>query len=295
MGLTSSTAKNDEETKLDNIKKLFNKNEDTDEILESLDLTEFKNESLDEKKPIPMVGGFDGLHDEQSEFDSSKLQRKRYTKYDLFKMLKDLDSEFQTGGKGEEDEGSSLNDEESMENIKKVILKELENLKQNKAQQLGGNSCGCDSSGEKKTGFKSKFNLNNVIVDDQLGGDVVVDDSTSSSTSSSSSDSDEAGKAKKSKKNYKKKKEEDEVDEEEESSRFFIQTSESDENGITSNGPDKKRSYKKKSNKKSKKNSSGKQENFSEDSEGLSIFPFNSSDVKSSQSIQNFRNLRRRI
>ena len=296
MGLTSSTpTQTNEEKQLDNIKKLFNNNDDTDDILESLNITEFKQENVDGKKPLPMVGGYGSGDVDTTDMDSSKLQRKRYTKYDLFKMLKDLDSEFQTGGNdGDDKDESSLDDKESMDNIKKVILKELQNLKENKSQQLGGLGCGCDSSGEQKNGLKSKFSLNNVVVEEQLGGNIIVDDS-SSSTSSSSSDS-EAGK--KSKKNYKKEKEDEEdedKDDDEESSRFFIQTSESDDAGMTSNGPNKK-TYKKKSNTKSKKQSAKKSyQNYSEDSEGLSIFPFNSSDVKSSQSIQNFRNLRRRI
>ena len=301
MGLTSSTQTKEEE-KLNNIKKLFNNNDDTDDILESLNITEFKGENGDGKKPLPMVGGYGSGDVETSDAESNKLQRKRYTKYDLFKMLKEIDSEFQTGGENNEDgdgDESSLNDKESMENIKKVILKELQNLKENKSQQLGGVGCGCDSSGEKKTSLKSKFNMNNIVVEDQLGGNVIVDDSSSSTSSSSSSDSDEAGKKSKTKSKSKKNKnkdDEDEVEEDdEESSRFFIQTSESDEAGITSNGSEKK-SYKKKGNKKSKKQSVKKtNQNYSDDSEGLSIFPFNSSDVKSSQSIQNFRNLRRKI
>jgi len=302
MGLTTSTVKNNsEEEKLNNIKKLFNNiNEgDADDILESLDITEFKKDD-NVKKPIPMVGGF-GYSDDE-EVDSAKLPRRRYTKYDLFRMLKDLESDLQTGGGDDDDNNnvdSSLDDEKSMDNIKRVILKELQNLKENKSQQLGGVGCDCNTS--KENNRKAKLNMNNVVVEGQFGGNVIVDDS-SSSTSSSSSDSDEAGKyQKKSKKKSKstnKKYDDDEDkktdnDDDDESSRFFIQASDSNENGMTSNSSVKKNSYKKKTNKKSKKNSS--KQNFSEDSEGLSIFPFNSSDVKSSQSIQNFRTLRRRI
>lgn len=308
MGLTTSTPETTiKDEKLENIKKLFNNiNDNEDNILESLDITEFKNNN-DGKKQIPMVGGYS-----EDEMESLKLPRKRYTKYDLFKMLKDLESDFQTGGNGEDDEndeddenGSSLNDEQSMDNIKRVILKELQNLKENKSNQLGGNNCGCDNSKKNKNCNNEHLNLNNVVVENQLGGNVILDDSSSSTSSSSSSDSDEAGKnlkkntkpkkSKKFKKNNKKDEDDNVDDDEEESSRFFIQTSDTDENGMTSNGSVKKSSNKKKTNKKSKKNFTKNKQNFSEDSEGLSIFPFNSSDVKSSQSIQNFRNLRRRI
>jgi hypothetical protein len=245
------------------------------------------------KKQIPMIGGFNSnlmteSSDEILNGFKNKSGRKRYTKYDLFKMLKNLDIDTevpqQGGGDNDEGESTSLNDDKSMEHIKNIILNELSTLKKEKSHQLGGNGCGC--SGDKKVSHKmsSKLNLNKVIVDDeetkQMGGAVIIDGSSSSSSSSSDSDSDssELGKSKKSKKSKKIKKEETES---EESSKFFIETSES---GMGIN-------YDKKSDEEQTSNG----ENDNESEEGLSIFPFNSSDVKSSLSIKNYRMLRRKI
>ena len=279
-----------EEEKLNNIKKLFNNNDDTSDILDTLNLTDFNEEK---KKPLPMIGGFNnssGLYTNSD--DDNNLQRKRYTKYDLFKMLKEIDSEFQMGGNDEQDDNeSSLNDEKSLEHIKSVILKELENLKNSKSQQLGGSGCGCDSGNKKKLASTKKLSNVNIDNQKQVGGTIMVDDSSSSTSStddSSSTDSDnEAGKkSKKSKKSSKKNKKSKSIkkynqsDSDDNSSRFFIETSESGKEKVTSNGEDS-----------DKKNDN----EDNEDSEGLSIFPFNSSDVKSSLSIKNYRMLRRKI
>ena len=281
-----------EEEKLNNIKKLFNNNDDTSDILDTLNLTDFNEEK---KKPLPMIGGFNnssGLYTNSD--DDNNLQRKRYTKYDLFKMLKEIDSEFQMGGNDEQDDNeSSLNDEKSLEHIKSVILKELENLKNSKSQQLGGSGCGCDSGNKKKLASTKKLSNVNIDNQKQVGGTIMVDDSSSSTSStddSSSTDSDnEAGKkSKKSKKSSKKNKKSKSIkkynqsDSDDNSSRFFIETSESgkEKEKVTSNGEDS-----------DKKNDN----EDNEDSEGLSIFPFNSSDVKSSLSIKNYRMLRRKI
>ena len=73
MGLTSSTeSKPTEEQKLNNIKKLFNNNDDTDDILETLNLTEFKpvGIKLNEKKAIPLIGG--GVDDDDDNNDNEK-------------------------------------------------------------------------------------------------------------------------------------------------------------------------------------------------------------------------------
>ena len=231
-------------------------------------------------------------------------------------MLKELDSDFQKGGLDSKsnvdtDGESSLNDEKSIEHIKNVILKELENLKKNKSDMLGGNltnsKCGCD-------GIKSDS-------EQQIGGNI-IDDSSSSSTSDSTSSSDtEAGKYKSKKSRSNKKKHPKAASESDsDSSKFFIETSESgtdDRFNITSNGEESE--YGKKYKSKGKKNLSkskpkqkkmkqtqddsdsdeddGKPNNIdSADSEGLSIFPFNSSDVKSSSvSVKNYRMLKRKI
>jgi hypothetical protein len=355
MGLTSSTESKQqerEEQRLNNIKKLFNNNDNTDDIIETLNLTEFKPVSMiqNKKKAIPLVGGGVGgggsvgggvggsvdvgydndekHYDNNNNILANNVNNKRYTKYDLFKILKDIDSEFQKGGKEENnsDENSSLNDEKSMDHIKNIILKELENLKKNKSEQLGGAGCVCDGTKQ------NKFSMKNVEVEQQIqgGGAIVIDNPSSDSSSSSSTSSSEVGKkkgktvTKKAKKNTKSSKkakkslsisnEDDDNDNngESNSSRFFIETSESGTNEHTSNADFSENGKKKKKTKAKKiiknkvydkeededENEENNDDNTKEnnsDSEGLSIFPFNSSDVKSSLSVKNYRMLRRKI
>ncbi len=326
MGLTFSTEKPTEQEKIENIKKIFD-HEDTDDIIESLNITEFKPASVkqqdvntnkqitnSEKKSIPLTGGFSNSHNQ------NQNEKKRYTKYDLFQMLKELDSDYQKGGLDSKsnadtdvDAESSLNDEKSIEHIKNVILKELENLKKNKSEMLGGNlknsKCGCD-------GVKSDS-------EEQVGGNIIDDSSSSSSSDSTSSSDTEAGKNK-SKKSRSNKKKHMRIEKSEsvsdDSSKFFIETSESDDRfNITSNGEESEygKKYNKSKGKKSSSKSKPKQKKMkktqddsdsdsdddnkpnnidSADSEGLSIFPFNSSDVKSSSvSVKNYRMLKRKI
>ena len=107
MGSNSSalTTEKKEEQRLNNIKKLFNNNDNTDDIIETLNLTEFKQVDVGEKKSIPLIGGGNGNnnndddnYDEMNNRINNSINNKRYTKYDLFKILKDIDSEFQKGG-----------------------------------------------------------------------------------------------------------------------------------------------------------------------------------------------------
>ena len=304
-----------------NLEKIMPKEEDNDttDILESLDITEFKKpeeekkadeaepekkEQVGGKKSIPLLGGFGVNLSETSDevFGGleNKTGRKRYTKYDLFKILRNLDVDTEVSqqqGGGESDES----DEKSMEHIKNIILKELETLKTSKSQQLGGSGCGCDGSGDKKNSRKlsSKLNLNNIIIDDngdkQLGGTVIIDASSSSTTSDDSESSSSElgyGKAKKSKKSKSSKKNQRQVSDDSDS-HFHIDTTESglsDGRIQTSNGESDDKTESDKSSEVKRKT---KDETDSE--EGLSIFPFNSSDVKSSVSIKNYRMLRRKI
>lgn len=297
-----------------NLEKIMPKEEDNDtsEILESLDITEFKKpeeiepekkEQVGGKKSIPLLGGF-GVNLSETSDDvfgglENKSGRKRYTKYDLFKILKDLDIDTegpqQGGGSDESDVKSSSNDEKSMEHIKNIILKELETLKTNKSQQLGGSGCDCNNSRHKNTRkLSSKLNLNNIIIDDendkQLGGTVIIDASSSSTTSNDSESSSSElgyGKTKKSKKSSKKNQRQESSDSD---SHFHIDTSES---GLSDRGEQTSNGESEKSEKSSEVKRKKKDETDSE--EGLSIFPFNSSDVKSSVSIKNYRMLRRKI
>lgn len=320
MGQGNSTPNESKEQKqLDNFKKLFSSNDDTDDILETLNITELKprKQVVNQKKPLPLLGGANEPNDEDK---NKHANRKRYNKYDLFKMLKDLDSEYQQGGGGEDDE-SSLDDAKSMEHIKSIILRELDALKKNKANKLGGSGCGCegDKTGKNKNKkMKQKSHYKNVVFEKapnkKMSGGYKDDSSSSSSTtsistkgdsSSTTTTSEEAGyKSKKSKKTKKSKKskkskanklynDDEEVDNSD-SSKFFIETSESGEK--TSNGDEDDDSSS--SSEEKKKGKKGKEDNDDEEEnseEGLSIFPFNSSDVKSSLSVKNYRMLRRKI
>ena len=229
----------------------------------------------------------------------NKTGRKRYTKYDLFKILRnlDLDTEDNQKGGGDDDVSdvkSSSNDEKSMEHIKNIILKELETLKTNKSQQLGGSGCSCNGTEDKKNSRKlsSKLNFNNIIIDDddknkQLGGTIIIDASSSSTTSDDSeSSSSEFGKVKAKKSKSSKKNQREETENSESDSHFIIDTTESglgDDKEQTSNGESDEKSV------------SDKKKDKTDSEEGLSIFPFNSSDIKSSVSIKNYRMLRRKI
>lgn len=309
----------------DNAKKLIEKttnpkpdlqDEDTDKIVETLgDMTEIKkeNEKVEPveqtggKKKIPMFGGNYGFNLSETSDNvlngfQNKSGRKRYTKYDLFKILRDLDvdTEVQEGGANEESNvesknESSLNDDESMEHIKNMILKELSTLKNNKSKQVGGSGCGCsgsnDSGNKNSQKLSTRLNKKKIVVDDdsqQHGGAVIIDDSSSTSSSSDDSSSSEMGKNKKSKKSNKSNKSKPVYSKPDESesdanSNFLIETSESGmgiKNSETSNGDD---------------DETNSEKSNGESEEGLSIFPFNSSDVKSSRSIKNYRMLRRKI
>jgi len=316
--------KNDET--INNINKVMPKEQTTSDVVETLNITEFKesNEQIGgSKKELPLIRGSNMRSNlsETSENIISKFEnktgRKRYTKYDLFKILKNLDIDTENelqGGDIEDDvkTESSLNDDESMEHIKKIILKELDTLKNNKSQQLGGTGCGCSGSNDKKTSHKlsSKLNLNNIIIDDkeskQLGGTVIIDGSSSSSDSSvsgssSSSSSSELGKSNpksNSKSKSKSKSKSVKKQESSESSIFVIETSESGkEKKSESESESESDSDKDKDKNKNKNKDKDEQEQTSngKSDEGLSIFPFNSSDVKSSLSIKNYRMLRRKI
>ena len=198
--------------------------------------------------------------------------KQRYKKYDLSRLIENLENKIQDGGNVED--SYTFSDNENMEQLKKVILKELDELKKNK---VGGSNCDCNN---------------------QKGGELYeVDDSTSSSSSSTTLNSDSTSSSsssssdffakkrgkkefhqenksdnKKADKRQNKKPERKEKIEESDSSKFHFEPSDTTE-------------------------VSEKLENIetSNSEEGLSIFPFNSSDIKSSISAKNYKMLRRRV
>lgn len=207
--------------------------------------------------------------------------KKRYEKYDVFKMMKKLEDGLKGGA--DVDEVSISSDNEALEHIKKVITKQLKELKQTK--QMGAGSCGCEQSrvNSKKGGYYES--------DSSTSTDSSVDTSDSSYTTSESS---EYGKRKSKKDKSKKSKKNKFV--ETSSSNFIVDSSQTggDEDEEVSSRP---------------RNRRGKQYDDDNDEEeveiettndevsdeGLSIFPFNSSDVKSSASVKNYKMLRRKI
>ena len=206
--------------------------------------------------------------------------KQRYKKYDLSRLIENLENKIQDGGNVED--SYTFSDNENMEQLKKVILKELDELKKNK---VGGSNCDCNNQ---KGGELYE-------VDDSTSSSssstTLNSDSTSSSSSSSSdffakkrgkkefhqenkSDNKKADKRqnKKADKRQNKKPERKEKIEESDSSKFHFEPSDTTE-------------------------VSEKLENIetSNSEEGLSIFPFNSSDIKSSISAKNYKMLRRRV
>ena len=373
------------------IKFLMSKGEEEEDnisdTLKGISELKSKTESSSLKKPLPLLedpllGGFDV----ETKFNSKKhdIGKKRYTKYDLFNILKNLDLETEEEGenknknknknmkkyggnpddsKKSDDLSSSLNDAESMEHIKNLILEELNSLKNKSSKQLGGADCGCGKSSKQLGGadcgcgkstkssrkLSSKLNLNNLVVEDsdkdmgQVGGE---EDSSSDSDSDSESESksDSKSSSPESNSNTETNADSDTNNEGKISStesKFIIDnttdtieagkhdsssssSSSSDSSSSSSSELGKKKSKKskkskkvnyeagKKSKKSKKVKGKGKGKNgnrdenenenentsngdYESEQEGLSIFPFNSSDVKSSLSVKNYRMLRRKI
>lgn len=242
MGLSLST-EDTTSTRVENVKKLFNVDENsTDEFIDSLNITEFN-----QKLPLPIIGGQQNhylIQNNNNDVATNDVMvggnakdirfisdRKRYIKYDIFNIISNLEKEegiTQRGGNKEEEKKeeqeenniSITSNDKDIEHIKNVVLKGIDNFKKNENLQSGGGQCGCEDEqrGGKKEGKKN-------------------DSSSSSSTTEDSSSDDEEN---------------------------------NDEMGSTSNSSI----------------SAG---------EGLTIFPFNSSDVKSSVSERNIKMIRRKI
>ena len=192
MGLGSSKESTENE-KIENIKKIFDKNDSTSDILDSLNITEFKPDyNTPIKMPLPILGG----NRNNLKLNSSTS---RYAKYDIFKLINELEQNYQNGGSNGKENNDltvnnnndeSLSSEQAMEHIKKIILKELKGLQGLKGIEQTGAGCGCDAV-KKNNIHKSIANLNQ---QGGLGSEDDEDSDDSSSSTSSSSDSDEYGK-----------------------------------------------------------------------------------------------------
>lgn len=192
----------------DDVKKLDDTSDDDKDVMNGEDVKNLLEGTSDEKNSLTSlgIGNFDGdsttsditgktetqdggsAHNFDSVMDLKKfiiaqkrdnpninLSKMRFNKYDIFRVLKQLDPEFQQGGSNNSEIQSELSDAQSINNIKQVIAKEISKIKE---EHVGG---GCDCEGNKKKENKQK------------GGGVyynpkVAKDSSSSSISSSDDD-----------------------------------------------------------------------------------------------------------
>ena len=233
--------------------------------------------------------------------------RQRYHKYDVFKVLNEVQNNMNGGN--QETESSITTDDKAMDHIKNVILSQLTELQKHK--QHGAGSCGCDkkelkggafdSSSSSSSSYSSSSsseegtfqNTKNYIIEESsnlLGGtsdDENTHNKDSSSSSSSSSSPQIKGKHLKHSKKLDK-----------------------STHSKHSTKSDKSKHAKHAKHTKHNETSNGGEDDEVEDEvvvedeeedeeeneeEGLSIFPFNSSDIKSSASVKNYKMLRRKI
>jgi hypothetical protein len=286
-----------EEVYVENIKNFLGTGVDTTLRMEDLETD------------APKVGGSKPVLPKLSDLYGGSVRssnRNRYAQYDVFDELAQLEAEEQqeqTGGAGEEIKPTDMKDissDEAMKQVKETIINHLNSLKAKQAQTAG--SCGCDSNLNKKTGGSSHL----LVAGPQRK--LYRDDSDTSTTTSSSSESTESSHTsssevgKRKSKAKAKGKGKNKAVEESSSINFVIDTTESgaeveviEEEVKPRRGRTSRRRRIETSNEDDSSSSSESADENDDEEEGLSIFPFNSSDVKSSVSSQNFKTLRRRI
>jgi hypothetical protein len=217
-----------------------------------------------------------------------KSHRNRYSKYNVYSTINKAEKDFLGGfnselKKEETEEGNTMSEQvnnKEINHIRNIIMKELDNLNKQSLNQIGA---GCDCEKEEKKEEEENH---------QNGGSIILlDNSSSSSNSSDSSDSSDSDtishkkkhaknnqsrskKSKKSKKSRKKNKLRRQKDEKETGD-----SEDSDDDEFEGNITIK----------------SEEELETSNSEEGLSIFPFNSSDVKSSVSDRHQKLLRRKL
>ncbi len=229
--------------------------------------------------------------------------RERYNRYDVFKTIHKIEDNLQGGADAMEATGAVANEtknNKAMDHIKNIIFEQLKNLEKNKQNGSGG--CGCGSgSGVAKQGQEAVSTGGYIdSSSDSSSSSYSSDDSrTPDSSSSTDSSSGDYGKFNKktSKKSKKSKKSSKKNKFNSESSNFIVETSQvggSEDSSSSSTSKKESTSSSDSSSDAGIKNSTSNG-NFDESEEGLSVFPFNSSDVNSISSRKNFRMLRRKI
>lgn len=324
MGSSYSTP--DEKTnttdKVENVKRLFNV-DNNDDLLETLNMSDFKLN--DNKLPLPIIGGKNNYQEDEEQHVDFDLvgggqqndirfmsKKRRYLRHNIFKILSQLDNvnKSQRGGNADEDEKylSTSSDDEAIKHIKNIILREVNKLNSDSNNQLGGD-CGCD--GNKGAPVENK--------DEQRGGA-----KKKSKKAVKKSKSSKSKKPRKQKGGDRRKKQDTETD----TDRKKDNSSSSSSSSSSSEDTDTEESYNSK-NKSSlnqsessldvknkdttdvtesnESNSTDKSDLSVEETEtetesegsqkgGLSIFPFNSSEIKSTVSEKkNMRMIRRKI
>jgi hypothetical protein len=280
----SSHSAPEKSKKTDDIKKMFEKSEispNNSETVKSDDLKDTEKGDKKEEKISDTIGSTLNLSsDTEKSADQHKDQHKggsnntsnknRYSKYNIFneinKAEKDFLGGFNSQSHSEVEHEQDKSNDKTVKHIRSIIMKELDNLNKESLAQLGG-GCDCENGQD----------------EEQKGGSIFISSSSSSAGSSSStnfSSSDSSGvsrrkskknaskqsRSTKSKKSKKTKKEESSESIDEYEGNLVIQ---SDSEIRTSNN--------------------------SHSEEGLSIFPFNSSDIKSSVSDTHQKILRRKL
>ena len=321
MGNTSS-AQQKEEKHIENIKTIFGDNgkdtgKDTDietTIGYSGVMEQVKNEPIvNKKESLPKLTAVvleannkTGAGQTGGKLDIRNISsRQRYHKYDVFKVLNEVQNNMNGGN--QETESSITTDDKAMDHIKNVILSQLTELQKHK--QHGAGSCGCDKKELKKrlkggafdsssTSTTSAYssssdsseegifqNTKNYIIEESsnLLGGTSDDENNKDSSSSSSSSSSPQIKGKHSKKSDKSKHAKHEKHEKHGKHAKNAKHGKHGKHDETSNGDDEEEEVVE------------EEDEENEEEEGLSIFPFNSSDIKSSASVKNYKMLRRKI
>lgn len=197
--------------------------------------------------------------------------KNRYSKYNIMNEMQKAEKDFLGGFNSQthsEIESSDENKSKSIKHIRNIIMEELDNLNKESLNhghlhQIGA---GCDCDKKEET---------------QKGGNILSSSSSGSSSSFSSSDSSDASR-KKSKKNKKYSKQSRSKGKKSKNSFLSDSDSDSDSDSNQFEG-------------RLVINSENETSNNSYTEEGLSIFPFNSSDVKSSISDKHQKILRRKL
>jgi hypothetical protein len=310
MGLGPSKPENNEqkfESQVYNAKHLISDDEGVATTLGGDDLyTDMPTKS---KPTLPTFGTNKYKGDSTNAFlgGSAPYEREsnknRYQQFDIFDMLNKYEQENDMRGgsvpapqpvASAPKTGVDNTSDEALERVRQTIISKLKDLEVNK---VGGGSCGCE---------------NNVISNKSTGGAHMLatgpqkklyrDDSSTSTTTSTSSESTSSSHTSssefgKKKKGSKKSKKTTKFDIESSSDNFIIDTTESGKESRDEPDARSRRTRRGRRERRDTNNTSNGEESESaeETEEGLSIFPFNSSDVKSSASSQNFKTLRRKV